>query len=1556
MSDLTTRLGQLSAEQRARLAERVAAVRAPAAPETFPPHAIAIVGMSCRLPGSVNSPAALWELLQRGEDAVTPVPPDRWDGEAFFDADPDASGKIAMREAGFLADVAGFDAEYFGISPFEARQMDPQQRLFLEVAIEALEHAGLTRARLAGSMCGVFVGVHSHSLEYYAMQAASLSAIDTYTSTGTAHSVIANRLSYFLDLRGPSMAIDTACSSSLVAMHQACLSLRAGESTVAVVGGMNLILTPEASVAFTKLRVLSSRGRCRTFDASADGIARGEGCAALVLKRAADAVRDGDPILAIVRGSAINQDGATNGLTAPSTTSQIAVIRAALATAQLEPHRVGFVETHGTGTSLGDPIEVEAIAATYGLPRPQGDVVVLGALKSNIGHLEGAAGVAAVIKTVQCLRHGSIPRNLHFDNLNPLVRLEGTSIELANSPRAWTTASLPRVGAVSSFGFGGTNAHVILEEAPIEPPTETVSAGAWPLVVSARTPAALGAQVRRWSEALRGPLRDASTRDVAYTACVRRDHHGYRVAVAGRSPTDLADRLDAWARLPDREDLRPTAAGERRKIAFVFCGQGPQWFAMARDLLDGDALFRDVVARVAAVVQRVAGWDLQQELQRDEATTRIHETEITQPAMFAVQMGLVAVWRARGVEPDFVIGHSMGEIAAACAAGAIDLEEGARIAILRGQAVKQAEGLGGMIAFPISAVQAAEFLTGLEDRVGIAAINAPSSVVLAGDAASLASIAARVTALGLEGRTLEVRYASHSPQMAPLVEWLHAALGTVQHRAPSIPMYSSISHDLVTGATLDAAHWSAGLRRAVDFSGGVAAALAAGCRAFVDVAPHPVMATSVRECADAAGVEVLAVPSLRRQAAADEQMLQSMGELFVGGVDVRWEAVLGGRGRVLELPEYPWQHEHYWIASAPSRRAPDGVAAGTVEVLHDVRWRAASHETGLLATPVRAWTVIGGSPTLSGAVLARLGRGDVDARAWPETDLPGAVGDAITRGGDLIDLRGTSWPADGDSLAREVAAADAARALIAARGSLAVAEGGVGRVWITTRGAQRIASERPDDAQATMWGIGRVAAVEMPGAWGGLIDLDPDGSDAQHADDILQAVSAAGADLESVFRAGVRYVPRLERVNVSALSPTLHAEGYYVVTGGLGGVGLVVAEWLVRQGARRLLLVGRTMLPPRAQWSDATLETGLRTRIDGVRRLEALGAAVRVSVLDASDAAALARDVDQCRSEGWGRARGILHCATDVQFGLLTDASRDDLAAMMRSKVGAAEALMTTFRDDAPEFYVMFSSLGSLLGERGQGTYAAANAGLDAWALTRRLRGDPVSVINWGAWENTGLAATRGGDLVTEGLLRRGVRPVSPAKATAALGAVIAHGLPSASVLVTGDRVAPDGARDPWHMLSGLWPAAEERDAAPTSGPLDALRQLADGRERLRALTTLVHDVIADTLGITDSRIDPDRPLGALGMDSLMAIRIRRRCERLFGLTLSATTLFSYPTVGALAQLLYERLSLGDAAVVAAASSDTPVVGSVATPVTVVSDEEALAALRARRGGRKGVS
>ncbi|HLF25992.1 MAG TPA: type I polyketide synthase, partial [Anaerolineae bacterium] len=752
---------------------------------------IAVIGMACRFPGA-DSLTTFWQLLKNRVDAIREAPADRWDNDDLFDPNPDTPGKVASRWGGFIDQPDQFDPQFFGISPREAAGMDPQQRLLLEVAWEALDDAGQVVERLAGSRTGVFVGIHSHSSDYFLMQAADPACMDIYTGTGTAHNVVSGRLSYLFDLQGPNVAVDTACSSSLVAAHLAVQSLRAAECNLALAGGVNVMLSPHFTIAASRMRMLAPDGRCKTFDALADGFVRGEGCGVVVLKRLSDALADGDRIYAVIRGSAINQDGHTNGLTAPNGLSQQSVIRLALANAGVEADQIGYVETHGTGTPLGDPIEVEALAGVVGPPRADGLPCVIGSVKSNIGHLEGASGIAGLMKAALTLHHQTIPANLHFQQLNPHINLDGTRLVVASDERVWLPGETRRLAGVSSFGWSGTNAHVILEEA--EPASVLPRNGdddqrPYLLPLSARSARALKVMAQSYCQFLANtPL---SLDDICYTTARRRTQHDHRLVVAGRTRDELIEQLAAFTRGEERIGLASGQAVARRGgVVFVCPGQGSQWVGMGRQLLAHNPTFRQAIDRCQAALAPFVEWSLIDQLTTDHA--RLDDIAVIQPTLFAIQVALAAIWQALGVQPDAVIGHSLGEVAAAHIAGALSLDDAARIICTRSQLMKRLSGHGAMAVVELSRAEAQAALQGYEERLAVAVSNGPRSTVLSGDPATLQEVIARLQSQDVFCRLVKVDVAAHSPQMETLRPELVAALAEMRPQPASIPVYSTV--------------------------------------------------------------------------------------------------------------------------------------------------------------------------------------------------------------------------------------------------------------------------------------------------------------------------------------------------------------------------------------------------------------------------------------------------------------------------------------------------------------------------------------------------------------------------------------------------------------------------------------------------------------------------------------------------------------------------------------------------------------------------------------------
>jgi acyl transferase domain-containing protein len=889
------------------------------AAQTLRSTPIAAVGMGCRLPGGVDTPQRLWRLLRDGTETTREVPADRWNGEAWYDPDLSTAAKTVTRRGSFLDRIDNFDSDYFGITPREADRMDPQQRLFLEVAIEALDDAGLTQPALAGTRTGVYVA--SYHNDYAQLQYGDLEAIDPRTLTGTLHSVLANRLSWFLDLRGPSVSVDTACSASLVAVHLACQSLRMGECDIAIAGGVSLMIAPELLVSMSKVGFMAPDGRCKTFDALADGFGRGEGCSVIVLKRLADAIGDRDRILGVVRGSAVNQDGRSTLLAAPNGLAQAALIREALASAQLEPERIGFVETHGTGTALGDPIEVEAIAATIGRTAEGAPPCLLGSLKANLGHLEAAAGVTGLIKTVLALREGAVPAQPNFHELNPHIALTGTRLAIPKALTPWAAGDQPRCAAVSSFGIGGTNAHVILEEAPILPaPQAKLDVDACHLLpLSAKGSEALRALAASWIDFL--DVTPATLADLCHTAAQRRTHYERRFAVVGATKGELRERLRHYV----ADSAAPMAAAPRRstartpRIAFVFSGQGPQWFGMGRELFDAEPVFRATINECDALLRPLSGWSLMEELAAPADRSRLDETEIAQPALFALQVALAALWKSWGVTPDAVVGHSIGEIAALCVAGALDLSEAIRIVWHRGHIMQRATGLGRMASVGLSENEVRKLVAQFDGRLSIAAINAPRDVVLSGETAALEETLAALTERGVGHRMLPVRYAFHSAQVAPFQKHLVEVLGSVRTQTPTVPVYSTVTGRIAAQDPLDVDYFGRNVRDAVRFADAIQAMAASGFDLFLELAPHPVLSQSIAACLEASHCVPTVLASLRRGRADRETMLGACARLYEAGCDkLNWQAITARTGSITTLPTYPWQHRRHWIRARPA--------------------------------------------------------------------------------------------------------------------------------------------------------------------------------------------------------------------------------------------------------------------------------------------------------------------------------------------------------------------------------------------------------------------------------------------------------------------------------------------------------------------------------------------------------------------------------------------------------------------------------------------------------------
>nr|WP_215911530.1 type I polyketide synthase [Streptomyces coffeae] len=1534
-----------------------------------PDEPLAIIGMSCRFPGGVASPEELWRLVSEGRDAVGELPADRgWDLEGLYDPDPQAAGRSYVKEGAFLYDAGDFDAELFGISPREALATDPQQRLLLEASWEAFERAGLAPESLRGSRVGVFAGYMGTD---YLPGGVLPEGLEGYAVTGSTGSVVSGRIAYTFGLEGPAVTVDTACSSSLVALHLAAQSLRNGDSTLALAGGVTVMAGPQEMVEFSRQRGLARDGRCKAFSADADGFGFAEGVGLLVLERLSEARRNGHNVLAVVRGSAVNQDGASSGLTAPNGPSQERVIEAALAAARLRPRDVDAVEAHGTGTPLGDPIEAQALLATYGQGREADRPLWLGSVKSNIAHTQAAAGVAGVIKMVMALHHRVLPKTLHAQERSGHVDWSSGAVELLTESREWPETGRPRRVGISSFGISGTNAHVIVEQAPdnaarAAEPERTGGApvgGVVPWVLSGRSAAALRGQAARLAELLaRHPEPDPL--DVGHSLVASRSALEHRAVVlcAGGGLESLHGGLAALASgEPAAGLVRGTARAGVRTV-LVFPGQGSQWVGMAKGLLEASEAFAARIAECEAALSPFTDWSLTQVLTGGEETAGLlDQVDVVQPVLWAVMVSLAEAWRSIGVVPAAALGHSQGEIAAATVAGALSLDDAARVVALRARALVRLQGLGGMASVAASRARTEELIAAYGERLSVAAANGPESTVVSGDADALAELIAAADTLQVRIRQVPVSYASHCAHVDRIRDEVLQALAPIRPVASAVPFFSTVSGDWQDTTELDAEYWFRNLRRPVEFEAATRSLLDQGYSVFIESSARPVLVNALLETIEDTDRAGTAVGSLRRDEGGWDRFLTSAAEVYTQGVDVDWAGLLAG-GRTVALPTYAFQRKRYWLERATAEQK---AGTGTQDAVDSRFWEAVEREDleELAATlqPGIDGDVRGSLETLMPALSAwrRQRREEQTVDSWrhrivwrpapqdrpavamgswivavPQTlrDHPWveAAAGALTAAGaevrqvllDTANPERETWAARLKSaspvasgvlslLALDEAPVPGRPSTVTAGvlGTMtvlqAVDDAGLGaRVWCATQGAVSVspADRAQSPVQAQAWGLGLVAALEQPDLWGGLVDLPAAVTD--RTAERLPGLLAGGSEEDQLaLRSSGVFVRRLVPAPLaqSAAVREWRARGTVLVTGGTGGLGGHVARWLAGQGAEHLVLTSR-------RGPDAPGAAELRAE------LEKLGARVTIAACDVGDRDAVAVLLDGLKAEG-STIRSVVHTAgVPGRYLPLAEASADDLTETLAAKVGGAEALHELLAGEELDAFVLFSSNAGVWGGAGQGAYAAANAHLDALAERRRAAGLPATSVAWGMWAGDGLARTED---IGEQLSMRGLRPMEPALAISALHQAIDRDETFLSVTDTDwehfTAVFSVARSSP--LLAELAPAQEAEDGTG-AGEQDGSRSALVARlaavqppEQHRILVDLVRAEAAAILGYAGlGEIDPQRGFTELGFTSLSAVELRNRINEVTGLKLPPSVIFDHANAAALARRMRTQM------------------------------------------------
>ncbi|WP_184580537.1 type I polyketide synthase, partial [Streptomyces zagrosensis] len=1564
---------------------------------------IAIVGMACRYPGGVRSPEDLWRLVADGRDAIADMPTDRhWDLDNLFNPDPEHLGTSYAREGGFLYDAAQFDAGFFGISPREALAMDPQQRLLLETAWETFESAGLDRETLHGSDTGVFAGGTFQG--YGATGTASAQEVEGYLLAGATPSVMSGRLAYSFGLEGPAVTVDTACSSSLVAMHLAAQALRQGECSLALAGGVTVMATPTTFVEFSRQRGLAADGRCKPFAAAADGTGWGEGAGLVLLERLSEARRNGHRILAVMRGSAINQDGTSNGLTAPNGPAQQRVIGQALANARVAPAEVDAVEAHGTGTTLGDPIEAQALLATYGQERPEGQPLLLGSIKSNIGHTQAASGVAGVIKMVQAMRYGLLPASLHIDAPTPHVDWEAGEVRLLTERAEWPQSERPRRAAVSSFGISGTNAHVILEQAPEPVGVPSPVDGAEPVSAAGTPPS----RVEPWllsarsAEALRGQAKALAARvasdtelspvDVGWSLLRSRSLFDHRAVVVGGNRDELLTGLEALARgenhpgVTNPEAPVGTTSGH---TVFLFSGQGSQRPGMGRELYERFPTYAETFDHVCDLLDPHLEHPLKDVVFTGGPDHLLDHTTYAQAGLFALHIALAKLLETLGVRPDAVIGHSIGEVAAAHIAGVFDLPDACHLVAQRATLMGNLPTGGTMATIAATPEELADDLAALDGQVTIAALNTPGNTVISGPIDLVEQLRTTWADKGHKAKALTVSHAFHSPLMDPILEPFTQAITGLTFHEPTIPLISNL-----TGLPADPeeittpTYWAQHIRQPVHFHPAITHTIPT-THTYLELGPDPTLTTATQHTLhhhtttpptteDASPPPTpLMVATLTRKQPEVHAFGLALARSHAHGVRVDWSGWFptSPAPRVVELPTYAFQHQRFWLApatpavgdgggsghDAAEAELWDAVERGDVKALARTldspddqqpmlgavlpalsAWRRQHREQSVidawrhrvvwkrLADPAAA--------ALSGAWLLVLPAGFEDHPA-AQTAAQALTGYGATTVRHVVDVqyieRGeltdeVAELASGSALSGVVsllalaeephpyyaavpAGLAATTALLQALGDAEVQA----PLWCLTQGAVATgaADTVPHPRQAEVWGLGRVAALEHPDRWGGLIDL-PTTID-HHTAGRLAALLVPGQPEDQVaIRAGL-LARRLHHAPSTPTTTPWKPTGTTLITGGTGALGTHIARWLATHGAPQLLLTSRT--GPNAPGATQLTE-----------ELTALGTTVTITACDVSDHEQLRALIDTIPAEQ--PLTTVIHAAGTTDTEYIADLQPDRLQHVLRPKALAAAHLHELTKDLDLSAFVLFSSGAAAWGGSHQGAYAAANTYLDALAEHRHALGLPATSLAWGPWSDAGMAAD---ETAADFYSRRGMAPLSPELAVKSLHHALSQGDTTLTIADIDWHTFPTSftTQRPSPLLTDLTPNTTPHEPHTTTTTNALQQQLADTApgEQQQLLIQHVQSLAAAILGHAHPESIPSgQPFQEMGFDSLTAVELRNQLAASTGLDLAPALIFDHPTPTALAKYLRGELT-GRQALVAAPA------------VTVVAQDEPIA-------------
>jgi acyl transferase domain-containing protein len=1290
---------------------------------------IAIVGMAMRLPGKIKNANDLWNVLVNGIDCIEEIPANRWDKDALYDPDPNAPGKLYVKEGGFIEDIEYLDGPFFNISPIELESTDPQQRILLEVTHEAFENAGIDVNSLVGSDTGVFIGIDNVDYEARQIRSKDYKLISGYCYTGTGPTGASGRISYTMGLRGPCMTIDTACSSALTCTHVAMQALRNKDCKIAVVGAASIISEPDQSLNFCRLGALSPEARCKSFDDAANGYIRSEGVCAMIIKRLSDAQKDGDNILAIIKGSAVNQDGKSKRLTAPSTAAQGLMHAAALKNAQLQPTDIDYIEAHGTGTKVGDPVEINGILLAYKNFRTKDKPLYIGAIKSNIGHMECNAGMASMFKVITALQHDIIPKSIHFHTPNTLIDWNNIPIVVAKDNIAWKRENGKiRYAGVSGFGATGSNAHIIIGDVPENPfpqQKQKLRNDIFVLPLSAKSEQALLDLAITYADFIENS--EHALEDICAMAALRRAHFDLRETFVATTKEELIEKLKDFSENSNYISKKKFDTKEKIKTVFVFPGQGAQWISMGKTLMESEPVYKSELEECAEVFSKYVDWNLIEEINKPETESRLHEIDIVQPVLVAVEIALAALWMSKGIFPDVVIGHSMGEIAAAYVAGNIPLDDAARIIITRSKLMKQLSGKGEMGATDLTVEEANDLLKGYEDRLSVAVMNSKNSTVISGEPTALNEVFAKLESQGRFNRKVKVDVASHSPQMDAIKQDLLHALESIQPQNSTIQFYSTATNEMVNGENLNAVYWTKNLRNPVQFGNAVQEILKESQVAFIEMSPHPLLIHALNENIQEANA--VAIASYTRNKNELSEFYSNFGELHAGNFWVDWKSIYPNIGEFVQLPNYAWQKERYWFDQQPEFVSVLNVVKKDISKnVYNINWNEIKIAATISAQNIliikdtyEHYKVVESALKEKGCTVTSIDLND---------SLEGIKADMVIHMRSFYKETAFSFYLECGILSLQK--------LINHFNSTHQHP----KICVITNGSFILNQDKNANLNASMLtGVLRTLENEHEEINFLQIDISNEIKDVE-INQISNLVFADNKYKEIAVRHQSVYASTIEKTT-AALKKTKQIYAYktYLVVGGTSGLGLSTVKWLVENNAKNILVLSRR---------GAKAETKSlfeKYKSDGVFINDVMADVMHMDSLQ--DALSSAPNI-----------AGIFYAAGILDDGAFENLTKEQFENVINTKAIGAWNLHQLTQNKNLDFFVLYSSAAGIVGSAGQSNYNAANTFMDSLAHFRNANNQQALSVDFGTIAEIGLAARQ--ENRADRLAEQGVTAIQP--------------------------------------------------------------------------------------------------------------------------------------------------------------------------------------------------